>query len=101
MILEPVGKQGNECPVCTSATSSFCWKAFDDRYGHPGLFSIVSRDTCGHLMTEPQLNDQDLSTLYGAYYHRKYIETKDLVQQAASDVAPGARACRWWAGVDN
>lgn len=101
MTLEPVGKQSDKCPVCTSATSSICWNAFDDRYGHPGFFSIVRCDRCGHLMTAPRLQEQDLPALYGTYYPRKYVETEDLVQQAANASTLGARARRWWAGTDN
>jgi SAM-dependent methyltransferase len=55
----------------------------------------------GQLMTAPSLQEQDPPALYSTYYPRKCVDTKDLVQPAASADTTGARARRWWVGIDN
>jgi 2-polyprenyl-3-methyl-5-hydroxy-6-metoxy-1,4-benzoquinol methylase len=89
------------CPVCSGINASSWREVFDDRYGHPDLFSLVRCDTCGHLMTTPMLSESELSHLYGTYYPRKNITADEVASQAADVELPFNKIKRWWMGVDN
>jgi 2-polyprenyl-3-methyl-5-hydroxy-6-metoxy-1,4-benzoquinol methylase len=89
------------CPVCASNNHKFIRSVFDDRYGCPDMFSIVSCNDCGHLMTSPVVDEKDLGDLYGKYYPRKYVNTTDLVTSAAEVIRPWSRFQRWWNGTNN
>lgn len=89
------------CPVCERREFMPVRDAFDDRYGHPGKFTIQRCVGCGHLMTSPLLREADLPTLYGNYYPRKNISASDVRDNAAGVAAPSAALGRWFAGTDN
>lgn len=89
------------CPVCEGCEFALVRDAFDDRYGHPGKFTIQRCVVCGHLMTSPLLREADLPALYGDYYPRKNISAAAVAESAADVAAPGAAFARWFAGTDN
>ena len=90
-----------KCPVCEQTETNFIREAFDDRYGHPDLFSLVRCVQCDHVMTRPRLCESELGTLYSTYYPRKHVNVQDLISDAARAVLPFAKLRRWWAGTDN
>lgn len=90
-----------DCPVCKSDHFTNVAEVFDDRYGHPGEFSLVRCCQCGHLMTSPLLQESDLPALYGNYYPRKRIVAEAVARQAAGAATWFSRWRRWLAGTDN
>jgi len=90
-----------DCPVCKGNEGLGIRHVFDDRYGQPGLFSLVRCRTCGHIMTSPRLAESDLGALYSIYYPRKQVNVADLKLEAARSVAFLAGLRRWWNGTDN
>jgi len=89
------------CPVCEGLEFAFLRDAFDDRYGHPGQFSLQRCTGCGHVMTLPLLRERDLPELYGNYYPRKNISATDVANAATGVASPAAALGRWFAGTDN
>jgi SAM-dependent methyltransferase len=89
------------CPVCNAVGATEITKFFDDRYGHPGEFSLVRCVQCGHLMTSPQLLESDLPALYGTYYPRKQISAQSVATQAVGAASWSARWRRWLSGTGN
>jgi 2-polyprenyl-3-methyl-5-hydroxy-6-metoxy-1,4-benzoquinol methylase len=89
------------CPVCEARDTNFLREACDDRFGQPDMFALLECNRCGHLMTEPRLQESDLGTLYGTYYPRKYAVASDIRREASRAVSPFARLMRWWMGTDN
>lgn len=74
---------------------------FDDRYGDPDLFRLVTCDACGHIMTEPPLSEADLPALYSTYYPRREESVDGIRRQAAHLKRPLASILRWLMGTDN
>jgi SAM-dependent methyltransferase len=66
---------------------------FDDRYGHPGEFSIARCVQCGFMSTEPRLAESALPELYSRYYPRRRA-TPDAVRRAAETMAIATRRGR-------
>ena len=89
------------CPVCACAHTSPIRAAFDDRYGCPDIFSLVRCNACGHVMTSPALQEDELGRLYSTYYPRKHVVTADLVAVAKKAAEPWAWLYRWWGGTNN
>ncbi len=89
------------CPICDGGEYRAVRRAFDDRYGHPGMFDLALCRRCGHVMTLPRLREEDLSQLYGNYYPRKALSAESVVRQAALAQTLRARLSRWWMGNDN
>ncbi|HJQ19460.1 MAG TPA: methyltransferase domain-containing protein [Gemmatimonadaceae bacterium] len=81
------------CLVCGGATRAELDHLFDDRYGHPGEFSIVRCDACGFMSTEPRLAESDLPDLYARYYPRRRT-TADEVRRSANAMAIWTRLGR-------
>lgn len=89
------------CPVCGDQHWSAVQELFDDRYGYPGLFEIAACAGCGHQMTLPLLQEQELGALYGQYYPRKSLSSHQVRAQAASAASRWSGLVRWWMGTDN
>jgi SAM-dependent methyltransferase len=89
------------CPVCVGHEFSNSREVFDDRYGHPDLFELVSCTRCGHLMTSPMLKEEDLPHLYGTYYPRKKLSIDSIVNESKKVGLNFSKFRRWWMGVDN
>ena len=74
---------------------------FDDRYGHPGEYTVAVCERCGFMSTEPRLTDADLPDLYARYYPRRRATPEGVRASAASsgiDTARGRRRTRWVTG---
>lgn len=93
--------QSQVCPVCNGHDASNLRDVFDDRYGHPDSFRLINCQTCGHLMTSPLPNEDDLAQLYGNYYPRKKLSVNDIVTQATKVRLPFIKIRRWLMGDDN
>ena len=89
------------CPVCTGTETISIRPAFDDRYGCPDIFSLVRCNACGHVMTSPALQEDELGRLYSTYYPRKNVVSADLVAAAKKAAEPWAWLYRWWGGTNN
>ena len=90
-----------QCPACNGCSVSYIRDVFDDRYGHPELFKLIRCNDCGHVMTTPMLNENDLADLYGTYYPRNNITTDHVTSQAAKVGLAFSKFRRWWMGGDN
>lgn len=89
------------CPVCGGEASAGGRGAFDDRYGHPGAFRIAACAACGHLMTEPRLQESELPALYGNYYPRRHLSARDVAREARGATGRWRAFLRWLSGTDN
>lgn len=89
------------CPVCASPDFELLQPIFDDRFGHPDEFHLARCTDCGHLTTNPPLDESDLGDLYGTYYPRENIAADDVVAQANRVDSALGRLRRWWQGTDN
>ena len=79
----------------------FIDRIWDDRYGCPGVFSIMRCVSCGQMVTTPQLTEADLPGLYSKYYPRRNIDFDALEREAALVRGSKAALRRWLAGTDN
>lgn len=74
---------------------------FDDRYGHPGEFSLARCVNCGFMSTEPRLRESELGGLYSRYYPRRRA-TAEGVRHSADAMAiatpRGRLRARWLTG---
>ncbi len=61
------------CIACGSANQPYIDRIWDDRYGAPGIFSILKCTGCGQMVTSPPLTESDLPALYSRYYPRKNV----------------------------
>jgi SAM-dependent methyltransferase len=74
---------------------------FDDRYGHPGEFSVVRCVRCGFMSTEPRFAEADLGELYSRYYPRRGTTPEDVRRSAAAmkiSTPDGRRRARFVTG---
>lgn len=74
---------------------------WDDRYGHPGEYTLARCTRCGFMSTEPRLTDADLPDLYARYYPRRRATPEGVRgSAAASGIATpeGRRRARWVTG---
>ena len=77
------------CIACGNRNQPYIDRIWDDRYGSPGMFSVLRCDACGQMVTDPPLTEDDLPALYSQYYPRRHVDFQALMQ-AAEDV--GVRA---------
>src|SRR3569623_1118399 len=89
------------CIVCGSATKVLIETIWDDRYGAPGVYSILKCTSCDQMSTVPPLTEADLPALYSTYYPRREISYDDLRAEADAVARPVAGFRRWLAGTDN
>lgn len=85
-----------KCPVCGSATKSGTTQLWDDRYGYPGQFVLMSCPNCGHVYLDCNLTPGQLGELYTNYYPRK---TFDLAQCKPHAEKSGLGA--WFNGLNS
>lgn len=96
-----MNKEDTTCIVCGSSTAVFIARIWDDRYGCPGVFSILRCKSCGQMVTTPRLKEVDLPKLYSQYYPRRNIDFDALERESALVTKKHARFKRWIAGTDN
>lgn len=96
-----MNKEDTTCIVCSSSTAVFIERIWDDRYGCPGVFSVLQCKSCGQMVTAPRLAEADLPSLYSQYYPRRNIDFDALENESALVGKKHARFKRWLAGTDN
>jgi SAM-dependent methyltransferase len=89
------------CVACKGGRLVAGRDVFDDRYGAPDLFRLVTCEDCGHLMTAPPLAESDLPDLYSTYYPRRDESVAAIQAQAARFDGAFAGLKRWLMGTDN
>ncbi len=96
-----MNKEDTTCIACGSPTAVFIDRIWDDRYGCPGVFSILQCESCGQMVTAPRLTEADLPALYSQYYPRRNIDYDALERESALVGEKHARFKRWLGGTDN
>jgi SAM-dependent methyltransferase len=89
------------CIACGSANEPYIDRIWDDRYGSPGIFSILKCVSCGQMVTSPPLSEQDLPALYSRYYPRGDVDFAAIKREADLVLLPDAAATRHRNGTDN
>lgn len=59
-----------KCAICNNDTILPLTHLYDDRYGYPGIFSVVKCNTCDHKSLKANFNMDQIKTLYTNYYPR-------------------------------
>jgi 2-polyprenyl-3-methyl-5-hydroxy-6-metoxy-1,4-benzoquinol methylase len=71
------------CRICAGPLTPFIRDLYDDRFGHPGEYSVSRCANCGFGMIDQPLSESRLGGLYTEYYPRRDV-TVEQVRQAAS-----------------
>lgn len=96
-----MNKEDTTCIACGSSTIVFIDRIWDDRYGCPGVFSVLKCRSCGQMVTMPRLTEADLPELYSQYYPRRNIDFDALERESALVANKYSRFKRWLSGTDN
>jgi 2-polyprenyl-3-methyl-5-hydroxy-6-metoxy-1,4-benzoquinol methylase len=89
-----------KCVICNGDLTAFN-SLYDDRFGYPGMFTILSCAACGHKSLEAQFTAEELGKLYTEYYPRSLYSLDDYQPHGQLTVfqawLEGARSCayRW------
>lgn len=67
----------NKCPICKQQHMHTDKQLYDDRYGYPGLFSLLTCNLCGHVFLQGDFPPELLRDLYSNYYPRSKFELED------------------------
>jgi 2-polyprenyl-3-methyl-5-hydroxy-6-metoxy-1,4-benzoquinol methylase len=67
---------GNKCCICGAQTAMH-YHLYDDRYGYPGIFSLLKCDDCGHNFLHGSMSPEQLADLYTNYYPRSSFSTEN------------------------
>jgi 2-polyprenyl-3-methyl-5-hydroxy-6-metoxy-1,4-benzoquinol methylase len=89
------------CIACGSANEPYIDRIWDDRYGAPGIFSILKCVSCGQMVTSPLLSEKDLPALYSRYYPRGDVDFAAIKREADAVLLPDASNIRHRNGTDN
>ncbi|MGD0845167.1 MAG: class I SAM-dependent methyltransferase [Geobacteraceae bacterium] len=65
-----------KCVICGGSLSAFK-TLYDDRFGYPGNFTIVSCGDCGHKSLDARFSAEELGELYTEYYPRSLYSIDD------------------------
>lgn len=90
------------CPICARANTRERFTLYDDRFGYPGLFPLLTCRACGHeYLGNTNFSDQQIRQLYSDYYPRGSMKVEDyrphVERQGLAAWLDGARASafRW------
>jgi SAM-dependent methyltransferase len=89
------------CIACGSENQPYIDRIWDDRYGSPGIFSVLKCVSCDQMVTSPTLSEQDLPALYSRYYPRREVDFAALKKEADLVLLPDAERTRQRNGTDN
>lgn len=64
------------CLICGNSLTFFK-ELYDDRFGYPGAFPILSCGKCGHKSLDAQFTKEELGKLYTDYYPRSLYSVED------------------------
>jgi 2-polyprenyl-3-methyl-5-hydroxy-6-metoxy-1,4-benzoquinol methylase len=81
------------CPVCGSRMQGER-TLFDDRYGYPGQYRLLTCGECGHRTLDAHLTPNQLEDLYTSYYPRSSFDVDSWVPPREES---GWRT--WWDGL--
>src|SRR3990167_8078955 len=71
------------CKIChTSPLTTLHKNIFDDRYGYPGIFTILVCPQCGFGQLEPEPNQTVMQQIYTTHYPRQTLTAEQVQQQA-------------------
>lgn len=65
------------CIICNSPLSRFK-TLYDDRFGYPGMFDILSCGSCGHKSVDAGFSPEELEKLYTEYYPRSLYSLENF-----------------------
>jgi 2-polyprenyl-3-methyl-5-hydroxy-6-metoxy-1,4-benzoquinol methylase len=60
---------GHKCCIC-GIVAAMHYHVYDDRYGYPGIYSLMKCDACGHKFLHSSMSSEKLVKLYTDYYPR-------------------------------
>lgn len=66
------------CPICQSSVVQKRLELYDDRYGYPGVYSLVRCRECSHLFLDTSFRQEAINILYSNYYPRKEFDVNDF-----------------------
>jgi len=72
-------KSEHPCPICGTPTTVLYEKMYDDRYGYPGAFTLMTCEKCGHRHVPSAFTPEQLGVLYSEYYPRSTMSVDDYV----------------------
>lgn len=64
-----VNKIMQRCRICGDRLAD-CLSLYDDRFGYPGTFTVLSCESCGHKSLDANFSPEELGRLYTDYYPR-------------------------------
>ena len=59
------------CPICTATDTSVDRSLYDDRFAHPGHFTLFACRTCRHRWLDLLPGASEIEALYATYYPRR------------------------------
>jgi 2-polyprenyl-3-methyl-5-hydroxy-6-metoxy-1,4-benzoquinol methylase len=62
------------CPICKKQKPHIVMQTYDDRYGYPGLFTLMRCQHCKHEFLDINLSPTQLIELYTNFYPRKSFD---------------------------
>jgi len=83
------------CPICKGLTEIHLKEIFDDRFGFPESFQILHCRKCKHFFTSPQLQEDEIGSLYERYYAR------NQEQNLPENIHSPHWLWRWIIGINN
>lgn len=66
------------CPICKSIQSHKVYRLHDDRYGYPGVYSLLNCKSCNHYFIEHEFESHELADMYSNYYPRSSFSLDDF-----------------------
>ena len=58
------------CPICTAGEASKDRTLYDDRFAHPGAWTLLACAACGHRWLDLHLGPEAIAQLYADHYPR-------------------------------
>lgn len=86
------------CKICGNRMEKYFDKVFDDRYGYPKYFDILTCAHCGLFQTYPPLQKEEIADLYTHYYTREDIDPKKIGDDFLPESGFISAARRWFTG---
>src|SRR4051812_25350216 len=78
------------CPICTAPDPSVDRTLYDDRFAHPGTWTLLACSRCGHRWLDLHLGPEAIEALYATYYPRSAgVPVAPHRASAAAWVPPG------------
>ena len=62
------------CVICHTKNIGHLWRLWDDRYGYPGVVSLMDCQECGHVFLLQDFTPSQLINLYSNYYPRSNLD---------------------------